>query len=80
MPITELTAFLGWAAVLNIALLCLTSLVFYLANPLVVKVHKWFTPLSDEDLQRSYFAYLAAWKLLVLFFLIIPYFSLKIAF
>ena len=77
MDLESLRAFLGWCAVFNIGFLLLSTLAVAAAGPLARKLHRVLFPLTDEELSRAYFQYLAQYKLLLLVFNIVPYLVLR---
>ena len=78
MTIDQLTAFFGWMAVLNFGLLFVSTIGLFAFRDLGIRIHQKFMGLSQEDLQRAYFRYLATYKLLVLVFNVIPYVALRL--
>ena len=73
----QLTAFLGWASILNIALLCLSTLIFMLMRQTVTRVHSKMFSIPELELPLVYFKFLAYYKLLIWVFCLVPYISMK---
>lgn len=73
-----MTTFLGWCAVINIALYSLTALTLTAFKTYVVSIHTKITGLSVGELDKAYFNYLAIHKLAIIFFNVIPYLALKV--
>ena len=69
---------LGWCAVLNAGLLLLAALAVITVGGPVKRIHGALLGLSDEDLSRAYFQYLAQYKLAILIFNAVPYVALRI--
>jgi hypothetical protein len=69
---------LGWCAVLNMAFLLFAGLyVMVFAEP-VKRLHARMYGLSDADLSRAYFQYLAQYKIAIFVFNLAPYLALRI--
>lgn len=79
----EMAAFFGWAAVINMALLVFSVLLFNIPS-----VKKWqmnlytkmFPPAKEEDFAIFYFLIIAIYKILTLVFNLVPYFVLRFFF
>ena len=78
MTMNELTAFFGWASVINIAILALMTLGVTALKGLGVSVHGKMFNLSAEELMRQYFQYLGQYKIATFIFAIVPYLALRI--
>lgn len=66
-------AFLGWNLVVHWGLLALSALLVLGASDWVVRVHQRFIDLPRDKLLFSYWCFLAAYKVLILLFLLGPY-------
>ena len=77
--IDTLRAFFGWCAVINVALLLLTTFFLACLRDFALRVHSRMFALSEEDVSRAYFQYLAQYKLLTLVFSVVPYLALRLA-
>jgi len=73
-----ITTVLGWCTVLNMGLLVFASLVLMAAGGPIKKIHGGMFSLSDEDLSRQYFQYLAQYKIAIFVFNLGPYLALKL--
>ena len=76
MSSETLQQFLGWCTAINVALLAVTTLA---AGPLrgaVQGIHARMFGLSEDDLKRAYFQYVAQYKIAVIVFNIVPYIAL----
>jgi hypothetical protein len=73
-----LTRFFGWCAVINIGLLLLTIFFVAFMRGFAIRVHRKMFALSEDDISRAYFRYLAQYKILTLVFSVVPYFALKL--
>ena len=78
MTMEQLTTLFGWCSVINIGLLILSSVTILAMRGPIVKMHSKMFSLSEEDLSRAYFQYLAQFKIVVLVFNLVPYIALKI--
>jgi len=74
----SLTKFIGWCAVINIGILMLTSILLLLLRTSVSKIHGKLFNLSDTDVSKAYFQYLAQYKIAIIVFNLVPYVALKI--
>ncbi len=73
-----LRTFLGWCSVINIGVLIITSLALLVMRGTVAKIHSRLFGLSEEDLARAYFQYLAQFKIAVIVFNLVPYIALRV--
>ncbi|AGA89337.1 hypothetical protein Thimo_0480 [Thioflavicoccus mobilis 8321] len=78
MTIDQLTAFLGWAAIINIALLTLSTTALIAMRGRITRIHARLFGLDEKDLGRAYFQYLAQFKIATIVFTIAPYLALRI--
>ena len=78
MTIEALTEFLGWATVINIAILLLSTLAMITMRKAITGVHSRLFGLDEKDLGRAYFQYLAQYKIVIIVFNITPYIALKV--
>ena len=78
MTITELTEFLGWILVINIAVLLVASFMLIAMRGMIVQIHGKMLGLSENDLLRAYTQYLAQYKIAVFVFNLAPYLALKL--
>ena len=78
MTTAALTAFLGWASVVNIAVLMLSTVMLIAMRGAISKIHSRLFGLDEKDLGRAYFQYLAQYKIALIVFNIAPYIALKI--
>lgn len=70
--------FLGWCSVINILLLMITTLGIVFFHNSIVQIHGKLFNLNKEDLGRTYFGYMALYKVLIIVFNIVPYIALKL--
>jgi hypothetical protein len=70
---------LGWCTALNIGVLVFSSLALVIAGSSIKQIHGKMFGLSEDDLSRAYFQYLAQYKIAILMFNLIPYLALRIA-
>ncbi len=74
-----LLAVLGWCTLINFALLMISTVMLAFFGEFVQKIHQKLFQLEECDLRKAYFRYLANYKLLVLFFNLVPYLAIRIA-
>lgn len=73
-----LIEFFAWSSVINIVLLIITGLAITLLRAPLSKIHHRFSGVEESELYKSYFNYIAFYKILVIVFNIVPYLALKI--
>jgi len=78
MTITTLIAFFGWASVINIAILSLSTIWLIAMRKAITGIHSKLFGLDEKDLGRAYFQYLAQYKIAIIVLNITPYIALKI--
>lgn len=78
MNIEALRAFLAWCTAINLGLLILSSIVLVLCRDPISRWHRKLFGLDEAFLQRTYFRYLADYKIAILVFNLIPYLALRI--
>jgi hypothetical protein len=69
---------LGWCTVLNLGFLAFAALLLMLAGGPIKRLHAATFGLSDDDLSRAYFQYLAQYKIVIFVFNLAPYLALRI--
>ena len=78
MILENITAILGWTAVVNIAILMVTSISLVSMRGFITGVHSRMFGLDEKDLGRAYFQYLAQYKIAIIVLNIAPYIALRI--
>ena len=78
MTIETLTELLGWASVLNIVVLMLSTIILVAMRGTIAKLHSQLFGLDEKDLGRAYFQYLAQYKIAIIVLNVAPYLALKI--
>ena len=78
MTTSELTEFLGWTLVVNIAVLFFASFMLTAMRGMIVQIHEKMLGLSENDLLRAYTQYLAQYKIAVFVFNLAPYVASKL--
>ena len=72
-------AVLGWCTVFNMGVLVFSSLALVCCGGPIARLHhKWFG-ISEAELKREYFRYLANYKILTLILNLVPYLALRLA-
>ena len=69
---------LGWSTVLNLGVLIFSSIVLVIAGSPIKRLHAKMFGLSEGDLSRAYFQYLAQYKIAILMLNLAPYLALRI--
>jgi len=78
MTLELLTIFLGWTALINIAVLLFSTVMVLAIRKRISKIHAKLFGLDQADVGRAYFQYLAQYKIAILVFNIAPYLALRI--
>lgn len=78
ITIEQLTTWLGWTAVLHMGLLTLTLVALTLMRGIIMPLHSRILQVPAEQLGALYVRYLAAYKVAVLVFSIVPWVALKL--
>jgi len=78
MTMEQLSAFLGWMTVLNIAWLSLAWLFVWLRRPWITALVRHFIPLEEAEVERSYFRWLICYELGIYLFNLMPWLALQI--
>ena len=73
-----LRAFFGWCTIINMGLLMVTSVFVGPMRAMVMGIHGKMFGLSEGDLLRAYFQYVAHYKIAVVVFNLVPYIALVI--
>lgn len=76
--IETLTTFLGWCTVLNLGVLSLAAIFLIIMRTPISSLHSRLFGLSQDDLSRAYFQYLAQYKIAIFVLNIAPYLALKV--
>ena len=78
MDIEQLTIFLGWVSVINIAFLIASSLLIVMLKHPISRMHAKMFSLKEEDVLKMYFQYLGRFKILIIAFNLAPYLALRV--
>lgn len=76
--IETLTAVLGWCTVINFGVLIFASVFLMAMGDTASRIHGRMFGLGDADLKRTYFQYLAYYKIAIFMLNLSPYIALKI--
>ncbi len=74
--IDTLREFLGWCTVINMGLVIVTSVFLGAMRGMITGILSKMFGLSEDDLLRSYFGYVAQYKIAVIVFNFVPYIAL----
>jgi hypothetical protein len=78
LTIETLTEFFGWASVINVVILLLSTLSVIAFRGAIAGLHARLFGLDETDLGRAYFQYLAQYKIAIIVLNIAPYLALKL--
>jgi len=76
--IETFTEFFGWCTIINIGIYLLTVVSLTLFRSMVLRVNAKIFAISEEDVSRMSFQYVAAYKLAITVLCFAPYVALKI--
>jgi hypothetical protein len=76
---TDLTAFLGWCTLINLAFLGIATLALTVMRGAILSIHRRMFGIAEKDLLLLYMQYLANYKIVVLVFNLVPYLALRIS-
>ena len=74
-----LERFFGWCTLLNTGLLVIATIVAGPMREWTARIHGKMFGVSEADLSRAYFQYLAQYKIAIFIFNLVPYLALKIS-
>jgi len=75
--IQSIEEFLAWSLVFNIGILFFSSLLVIVFRDFVSNLHAKLFSLDKKDVVRAYFSFIAQYKLLIIFFNLVPYLVLR---
>ncbi len=78
MDIETLTTFLGWCTVLNLGFLTFGSILMMTMSDSMARLHCKMFGVSEADLPRIYFQWMAQYKIAIFVLNLAPYVALKI--
>jgi hypothetical protein len=78
MDTVTIRTFFMWCAIINMALLLVSSLFCAAAGNWVYRVHSRFFPLSREAFNTAIYSLLGLYKMLFIAFSLVPYIALVI--
>ncbi|MCP3966366.1 MAG: hypothetical protein GY750_09455 [Lentisphaerae bacterium] len=73
-----LRTFLGWCLLLNIAILLLTAIIIIPLKHPISRLHAKIFGLEEKVVLRSYFQYMACYKIAIIVLNLVPYITLLI--
>lgn len=78
MALNEVANFLGWCTLINTGILVFSTIMLIVAGNFAIGLHGRMFKMDQTELRKSYFNYLANYKLLILVFNLVPYLALRI--
>lgn len=76
--IDTIREFLGWCSVINIGILMFSSILIIAIRGFVSQTHAKLFDLDEGSVRLAYFHYLGQYKIAIIVFNIVPYFTLLI--
>ena len=78
LDVNFFTTFIGWCTVINISILCFSTLLLFIFKGSISKIHSEMSGIKQNDLFPIYFKYLGSYKIAIIIFNLVPYFALRI--
>ena len=78
MDINQVTTFLGWCTLINMAVLVFLATFLFIFKDFVINTHSKLTGVSISALPTLYFSYMANYKLSIFMFNLVPYMALTL--
>ena len=78
MDTDKLQEFLFWCLLANIVIYTFTALATVLLRDFMSGMHQKFFGLREETVHKAFYAYLAAYKLLIIVFNFVPWIAIMI--
>ena len=78
ITLAQLTEFLGWVSIINIAYLILAPLIMFFAKDAIAAIHSKLLKVDSKGLDEKYFDFLSQYKVATMIFSVAPYIALKI--
>lgn len=78
ITLAELTEFLGWLSIINIAYLVLATLIMVFAKDAIASIHSKWLRIDSKGLEAKYFDFLSQYKVATMIFSVAPYIALKL--
>jgi hypothetical protein len=76
----QITVFLGWSTLINMGLLLVSFVPLTAFRAPILRLHSAMFGVSADDLMPRYVGFIAYYKLLIIFFNLVPWIVLKLAF
>lgn len=78
ITLSQLTALLGCAALINLAYLILATIIIVLMRAKIFAIHSKLFKLDERELGVKYFDFLSTYKIMTFVFVVAPYIALKL--
>ncbi len=76
--VETLTVVLGWSTVFNLVMLALTAIMVMTMRGWMIRMHARMFGVSEVDLPRMYFQYMAQYQIAIFVLNLAPYVALKV--
>jgi hypothetical protein len=80
MTLEQVTVFLAWNALIQIAILSLATVVVIAARDRITALHARLFDVDPDALRWLYVQYLGIYKIVILVFVVVPYLVLRCVF
>lgn len=78
MTIDIWQGFLGWSLLINFSILLIWVLVIKYAHDYVYQMHNYWVSITNESFNNIHYGGIGLYKLLIVVFNLVPYFSLML--
>ncbi|MDE3271186.1 DUF6868 family protein [Pseudoalteromonas sp. G4] len=78
MAIEQIVSFLGWSTIVNMVILSVSAVLLLLFRQSIVTIHSQLFNVEHKALNLLYVQYFAFYKVLIVFFNLVPYVILKV--
>jgi len=78
ITLSDLTELLGWASIINIGVLMITTFFLTVMRSFVLSIHSKIFGLNENELLKIYVKFIGNYKMFIFIVNLSPYLSLKI--
>lgn len=78
MNIEVIEEFLFWCMIINMGIYTFSTLVILALRDFIYKIHMMLFKINQDTVHETVYAYLAGYKLLIIFFNFVPWFAIWI--
>ncbi|PSL19091.1 DUF6868 family protein [Shimia abyssi] len=78
MTLEALSSFFGWMSVIHYAILVFASIMMLAARDWATSLHARMFDIGQNDVRRTYYNWLGAYKLLIFVFALVPWLAIQL--